>query len=110
MRYVCKKITTLKVHDSIVENEDSILVLLNNLKDKEITFSLTIGNDPVYKFVKIITVQDKSFRWKLYKDQSSLERHSLISDIKCIEIIMNEDMLGIVNPDLSRFSTLDIVE
>lgn len=107
MRYIRYKTIKSKVFDQIVEDPEDVQLLLAGLKDKEVTCVMQVGSEPCHDFVRIIEVNNEKITWKIIAKSATLQKTSLITDIKTIEVNTSDEVMAQLKPEPSRWSTLD---
>lgn len=107
MRYICSKRVVTKIFDGLVENEDDIVKLLNFVCSKDIICTLKLSTGMKFDKVKILSIQDKIFRWKYMKNHSTLDTTSNIADIDCLEVEADGGLFTGLDPNPSRWTVLD---
>lgn len=110
MRFVRLKTVVTKLYDQSVTNQQDILSILNKLKEKELTCNLRLTSGPMYSDVRFLEINEKAFRWRTTKNQSSLVKWSNLNELDYLEVNVKSEVLAGLKPNPSRWSTLDSVD
>lgn len=106
MRYTCFQKIITKVYDGILEDNASIVAILKELKQKEITCSLLIS-DVFYNEVRVLSVDDDGFSWRCCDKGASLKKVSTFAEIKTLEVVVSDRFVALIKPNASRWNTID---
>jgi hypothetical protein len=107
MRYTCFKTIVSKIFDGILTDDEEIHNVLNLIKEKELTCSMQVESGPMHEMVRILSVEESQITWRLIKSGNSLKKRSDIADITAITVNANEELMVILKPEPTRWSTLD---
>lgn len=107
MRFTCYRTIVTKVFDDVLDDHASILNLLTEIKQKELTCALQVQGDKLHEQVRILGVDEASLTWRAFNSDASLKKTSKISDIQLLSLHTDDELLIKLKPHPGRWSILD---
>jgi len=110
MNYKCYKKTVSKVVDQEVTDIRDIKAILELICDHELTCSMQIKDANgilCYKKVRIKSIGDEIFHYVTFTSSSTLKREARYVDIMSLEIIIVDQILAVLKPNINRWNLLE---
>jgi len=107
MRYIKLKTITTKVADEIVDEEEYVFKILETLMSKELSFTLRLKDGLKRSPVRIMSLTNQDFKFRLMGANSSLISSASLDEIDYLEINTQDTLIANKKPNVSRWSLLD---
>jgi len=94
MRYIRLKTVTSKILDHIIEDEETVFLILNTLQEKEIDCKIKLNSGLILDSARILIVGSDSFVCRAIKNNTSLRKTCKVNEIDSLEVNTETQVLA----------------
>ena len=107
MRYIRLKTSIARLVDDNIDDPEVVRAILQQLKDKELTCSIRLGNGPIMPSVRITGVDDNGISIRIFQKGSSLIKNAGYNEIDYLEVNTQDEIMLKNKEKVTRWTLLD---
>lgn len=107
MRYIKFKTVVTKTSDEIIDDYNTIKLLLTSLKDRNLVCNIRLEAGPQMPNSRILSVTDNDFVFQTMRQSSSLKKRAPISELDYLEVNTSDVLLAQNSHEISRWVLIE---